>query len=502
MYVADKQGPSVRKIVFTPLGFTTPTSAPSSNLPGIPRIISLSADPGSGTVTLTWAPPSQAIIPIQSYILEYVNSSQTNSVTVGGTLTSYVVRDLLGNTGYTFRLKATNLFGAGENSAPQTITIARIPVSFTITNTSTYDDGVILPTVVTTPAVPYVVTYTDSSNNTISYPSQIGVYSGMVLVDSPTHYGTKTFVFEIKNSKPSAPTNVYAIAGNAQATVRWSAPVSKGYTDIDSYTIVSNPGAVSVRTASGSIRTATVPGLTNGLSYIFDIIAHNTQGNGPSARTAPITPAGPPSAPIALRTTRDSLGVVTLAWSAPLYTNGFPVTLYSIASLPRNTATALNTVFFVAGNVYEYTFLTGVTAGVEYTFRITAYNSVGVGGSAETSVSVIPNTIPDRPVLSIQTGDRSATVTWTMPVNTGLPVLEYTVRVTPSNRILKPGLATSVSFSDLNNGTAYSFSVYATNAIGDGLVGYTRYTTIPFAVATINTSQYTLPRWFTLTGRR
>ena len=502
MYVADTQGPSVRKIVFTPLGSTTPTSTASSNLPGIPRITSLSADPGSGTVTLTWVPPSQAIIPIQSYILDYVNSSQTNSITIGGTLTSYVLGNLIGNAEYTFRLKATNLFGPGEYSAPRTTTIARIPVTFTITNASTYDDNVILPTIVATPTVSYAVTYTDSSNNTISSPLQTGEYTGMVLVDTPTHYGMKSFVFEIKNSRPTAPTHVYAIAGNAQATVRWSAPISKGNTDIDFYTVVSNPGAVSVMTASGSIRTATVPGLTNGVSYIFDIMAHNAQGNGLSARTAPITPVGPPSAPTALRTTRDSLGVVTLAWSAPLYTNGFPVTLYSIESLPRNTATALNTIFVIAGNVYEYTFLTGVTAGVEYTFRITAYNSVGVGGSAETSVSVIPNTIPDRPVLSIQTGDRSATVSWTMPVNTGLPVLEYTVRVTPSNRILKPGLATSVSFSDLNNGTAYSFSVYATNAIGDGLVGYTRYTTVPFMLSTINTSQYTLPKWFTMAGLR
>jgi hypothetical protein len=251
------------------------------------------------------------------------------------------------------------------------------------------------------------------------------------------------------------------------------------------------------------MRIATVPGLTNGISYTFTIVAHNAQGNGSSERTAPITPIGPPSAPTNIRTTRDSYGVVTLAWSAPLFTNGFPVTLYSIESLPRNNAEALKTVFFVAKDVYEYTFLTGVTAGVEYMFRITTYNNVGVGGSAETSVSVIPNTIPDRPVLSVQPSDRSATVSWTMPTNRGLPVLEYTVRVTPSNRILKPDLAArSVFVSDLNNGTAYSFSVYATNAIGDGLVGYTRYTLIPFVPPTTNTSQYSLPKWFTMTGRR
>ena len=89
-----------------------------------------------------------------------------------------------------------------------------------------------------------------------------------------------------------------------------------------------------------------------------------------------------------------------------------------------------------------------------------------------------------------------------MPVNTGLPIIDYTVTVTPSNRILKPGLATSVSISDLNNGTAYSFSVYATNLLGIGLVGYTRYTLVPYIPQTTNTSQLALPKWFTMPGRK
>jgi len=493
MYVADTRGSSIRKIVFTPLGSTTPTRTRSSNLPGIPQQLELSATLGSGSVALTWVAPT-SIIPIQGYILEYGIAPQSDFISTNSPQTSYTVSNLVGNTQYTFRVKAVNAFGSGEYSAAQTITIGRLSVTITLANTSSYDDIIVFPTILTMPLASYEVTYKDASMNTIFSPSQIGKYTGLVVVDTPVYDGAQSFDFEIKSAKPSEPTNVYAIAYNAQAIVRWNAPVSKGRYDIDYYTVVSDPGAVSVTTASGSIRTATVPGLTNGTSYTFTVAAHNLRGMGPTTRTASsIVPIGPPSAPTNVRTSRNMLGVVTLAWSTPLYTNGSPVTLYTIEPLPQNNA--MNTIFVVPGDVYEYTFLTGVTAGVNYKFRVTAYNLAGAGGSAETTSFVNPNTIPDRPVVSIQAGDRSAIVSWTMPANTG--ILEYTVTVHPSNRILKPGLSTSVTISDLNNGTAYSFRVYATNAIGNGLVGFIRYTTIPFPL-TPNTSQLTLPKWYTM----
>ena len=502
IYVADKSGPTIRKITFTPLGETTPASSVSNNIPGKPTNLRLIATTGSGSITLSWTPPSQAVIPIQSYVIEYTPATQdSNTRTIpNNETTSYTLTGLIGNKEYTVRLRAINLFGTGAYSDEQKLTITRTPVTFTIINTSPYDNAIVTsgnnstPNITTNPNVAYTVTYTDSSQNSSSSPSQIGVYRGTVLVDTDTYYGTQTFVFEIKNSKPSSPATAYAVAGNGQATVTWTAPISYGESAINSYTIVSNPGAVSVTTLSGSVRTTTVSGLTNGTSYTFNVTAHNAQGDGAATRTlAAVTPVGQPSAPRELNTTRDILGVVTLTWSSPLSTSGFPVTLYAIESLPQNNTSALRTVFVIAGNVYNYSFLTGVTAGVDYKFRVTAYNSVGVGGSAETINSINPNTIPDRPVIRVEPGDRSATLSWTMPVDTGLPVLQYIVKVTPSNRIISDIHTTSTVVRDLNNGTAYSFSVQGVNDLGNGLIGYTRYTTIPF---TTNISQRNLPKWF------
>jgi hypothetical protein len=59
---------------------------------------------------------------------------------------------------------------------------------------------------------------------------------------------------------PSDPTNVTAVAGNAQATVSWSAPSFTGGT-ITGYTVTLNPGG---KTCTTTTTSCTITGLTNG----------------------------------------------------------------------------------------------------------------------------------------------------------------------------------------------------------------------------------------------
>ena len=80
------------------------------------------------------------------------------------------------------------------------------------------------------------------------------------------------------------PTNVLASAGNASATVTWTA--AAGAT---SYAVTSTP-AGGVASISGT--TATVTGLTNGTSYTFSVTA-----TGPGGTSAPaVSPAVTPTA--------------------------------------------------------------------------------------------------------------------------------------------------------------------------------------------------------------
>lgn len=87
---------------------------------------------------------------------------------------------------------------------------------------------------------------------------------------------------------PGAPTGVSAVAGNAQATVSFTAPASPGDSAITGYRVTSSTG----QTATGSASPIVVTGLTNGVAVTFTVAAQNsTAGYGPeSTASAAVTP--------------------------------------------------------------------------------------------------------------------------------------------------------------------------------------------------------------------
>src|SRR5262249_21220985 len=93
---------------------------------------------------------------------------------------------------------------------------------------------------------------------------------------------------------------IAAQAGNASATIAWSAPVSDGGTKITSYTVgamkAGVPTGVNVTVPSPATG-ALLSGLTNGTTYTFVVRATNAIGDSPaSAPSNSLTPTGPASA--------------------------------------------------------------------------------------------------------------------------------------------------------------------------------------------------------------
>ena len=97
---------------------------------------------------------------------------------------------------------------------------------------------------------------------------------------------------------PGAPTIGTATAGNASASVTFTAPASDGGSPITGYTVTSSSGSI---TGSGAASPITVTGLTNGTTYTFSVTATNGVGtglaSGPSNAVTPTTATTQPNQP-------------------------------------------------------------------------------------------------------------------------------------------------------------------------------------------------------------
>lgn len=188
----------------------------------------------------------------------------------------------------------------------------------------------------------------------------------------------QTGIFPVR---PGTPTSVSAIAGDAQATVSFTAPANTGGLPILYYIVTSNPGNI---TATGTTSPIIVTGLTNNTSYTFTVSAVTALGfSPPSTATASVTPA--------------RYGSTLLA---EVYNTGTSSALTGTFTIPNDNTTSIY-VFASAGGgsggcVFQQD--NGSGAGGGGAANITGYKiavspgqvisySVGEGGAARTSAN-------------------------------------------------------------------------------------------------------------------
>ncbi len=104
----------------------------------------------------------------------------------------------------------------------------------------------------------------------------------------------------------------------------------------------------------------------------------------------------------------------------------------------------------------------GTIADEHSDFQVSGMNWVGGG------VTPPAATVPGAPTgVSAVPADGAATVSFAAPADGGSPIAGYTVTASPGGRTAT-GTASPVRVTGLNNGTAYTFTVKATNAVGTG----------------------------------
>jgi hypothetical protein len=206
-------------------------------------------------------------------------------------------------------------------------------------------------------------------------------------------------------------------------------------------------------------------GLTNGTAYEVRVQAVNAAPE-PSewgAWSTPEIPAAPPEAPAAPTATRvddPAGGSVRVTWTAPA-NNGDAIRRYYVDEFRNGTKT--RTLQTAETSITA----SGLDTSSTYTYAVTAENKAGKGGTSPQSNPVIPYGkpgTPGTPEASLGSNtDSQANVTWAAADANGNPVT-YTVQ--NDKGASRTTTATSITFTGLDNGTAYRFRVQACNAAG------------------------------------
>jgi Ca2+-binding RTX toxin-like protein len=288
---------------------------------------------------------------------------------------------------------------------------------------------------------------------------------------------------------PGAPTNVVATAGNARATVTWTAPVVTAL-PVTGYTVERTNGTTVVLANVGAaVRTFTATGLTNGVSYTFRVRANSASGSGPfSAPSNAVIPAAPtaPGVPTIGTATAGNASAV-VGWTPPASNGGSAITQYEVQVINNATNAQVGALRNAAANATQLT-VTGLTNGTAYRFRVRARNAIGVSALSGNSNVVTPAaTVPGAPATVTATqgaagGAITANVAWTPPTVTGGSAItgyrltrqrlnaDGTANGAPttSNHLSTARQTTFTAPAGVPANTRYRFTVQAVNAVGLG----------------------------------
>jgi hypothetical protein len=485
---------------------TTKFTIELADVPGVPLNVVASA--GDRQVSVSWAAPANAgSSAITNYIVEY---SPTGSApwsrfvpSPASTVTSAVVSGLTNGTQYFFRVVAVNVAGESDPSSPPyaSATPQALPPAAPAAPTAVGGNGLASLTW-TTPfdsgsaITDYEIQYSsDSGVNWTTFPdgtstlasaTVTGLTNGTAYVfrvaarnaNGLSNYSPASSPAVTPLAPASAPAITTAVAGDSQVTVAWTTPADNGGSGISDYIVQFRTDVVgsSWQTFNDGVTTgtsATVIGLTNGISYRFRVAAVTGFGTGNfSVESNAVTPLAAPAAPTGLTGTRGNQQV-TLTWTAPANAGGRPITDY-VVQFRTDVAGSTWQTFGDGISSGTTATVTGLTNGTAYRFQVAAVTDFAQGAFSAPSAAITPRTFATAPAItSVSAGDQSVTLNWATPVdNGGSAITGYAVQYSSTGgapwTAISVGNVNTATVTGLGNGLTYILRVAAVNGEGTG----------------------------------
>ncbi|HEY7633110.1 MAG TPA: DUF4082 domain-containing protein [Thermoleophilaceae bacterium] len=419
------------------------------------------AQPASQQARVTWtASAATGDSPITGQtVTPYIGSTPQTPTQVSASATSATVTGLTNSTSYTFVVTATNAAGTSPGSSPSNAVIPQATI-FDFATPAIDDSG-------DTTAVELGVKFTADSNGSITgirfykTAANTGTHIGSLWTSTGTRLAQVTFTNESASGWQTAlfssPVQVTAgttyIASYFDPAGHYSANNAGLVNAVDNPPLHAVANSSSVNGVYAYSSTSTFPSNSyNASNYWVDVMYSLPK---PSQVTGVSAAAGRQSA--------------NVTWSVP--TGGGAPSSYVVTPFIGSTA---QTAITVQGGSTTSTNVTGLTTGTTYTFTVAGRNASGTGPASAQSNAVTPTVAapPAAPTnVVVRPASSSVAVSWSAPPgDSGSDLTKYTV--TPyigsnaQTAVTVDPSQTQKTITGLQNGTAYTFRVSATNSIG------------------------------------